>query len=230
MVADGFAPAAPRPGQRGAERMAPARWDATGPVAGWAAGADVPAGASAEPASGTAAPRFMANPDLPANGAPAGGADDETFPLPVILPERPPVRPAERVEPPGPPPAAESADSRVRGPFEAYEQGRSGSAEAGEGTPAAPLRHAPAEPGPPDVTPPAVIGADSEAGTLAPESSAVAKTDKMERIKDLYLTAEAIGDDALAQYFQQVSERQRQLIREYFDEPVADAAEGQPPA
>jgi hypothetical protein len=41
---------------------------------------------------------------------------------------------------------------------------------------------------------------------------------KLDQIKDLYLTAEAIGEDALSQHFQQVSDRQRQLIREYFDQ------------
>ncbi len=50
---------------------------------------------------------------------------------------------------------------------------------------------------------------------------------KMDQIKDLYLTAEAIGEDALDQHFQLVSERQRQLIREYFDEAVATQADGQ---
>jgi len=41
----------------------------------------------------------------------------------------------------------------------------------------------------------------------------------LDQIKDLYLTAEAIGEDALGPCnFQQVSDRQRQLIKEYFDE------------
>jgi hypothetical protein len=48
----------------------------------------------------------------------------------------------------------------------------------------------------------------------------------MDQIKDLYLTAEAIGEDALDKHFQQVSERQRQLIREYFDQVVGGQAEG----
>jgi hypothetical protein len=41
---------------------------------------------------------------------------------------------------------------------------------------------------------------------------------KLDQIKDLYLTAEAIGEDALSKHFNQVSDRQRQLIREYFDQ------------
>jgi hypothetical protein len=40
---------------------------------------------------------------------------------------------------------------------------------------------------------------------------------KLEQLKDLYLTAEAIGEDALDKHFDQVSQRQRQLIREFFE-------------
>ncbi len=40
---------------------------------------------------------------------------------------------------------------------------------------------------------------------------------KLEQIKDLYLTAEAIGEDALDKHFEQVSHRQRELIREFFE-------------
>jgi len=47
----------------------------------------------------------------------------------------------------------------------------------------------------------------------------------MDQIKDLYLTAEAIGEDALDQHFQLVSERQRQLIREYFDRAMPGRAD-----
>jgi hypothetical protein len=44
-----------------------------------------------------------------------------------------------------------------------------------------------------------------------------AATAKLEQLKDLYLTAEAIGEEALDKHFDQVSERQRKLIREFFD-------------
>jgi hypothetical protein len=40
---------------------------------------------------------------------------------------------------------------------------------------------------------------------------------KLDQIKDLYLTAEAIGAEALDKHFEQVSARQRELIREFFD-------------
>jgi hypothetical protein len=49
---------------------------------------------------------------------------------------------------------------------------------------------------------------------------------KMDQIKDLYLTAEALGEDALDdQHFELVSDRQRQLIREYFDQPGGSRAD-----
>jgi hypothetical protein len=85
-----------------------------------------------------------------------------------------------------------------------------------------------AEPGQPEAATGSVPYGDF--GQAEPESKVAAKDGKLEQIKDLYLTAEAIGDDALSQYFQQVSERQRQLIRDYFNDPIADGAQGQPPA
>jgi hypothetical protein len=40
----------------------------------------------------------------------------------------------------------------------------------------------------------------------------------LEKIKDLYLTAEAIGEEALVKHFDQVSKMQRSLISEFFEE------------
>gem|GEM_PF-1819153 len=57
-----------------------------------------------------------------------------------------------------------------------------------------------------------------------PQSAALAKLDQ---IKDLYLTAEAIGEDALSKHFDLVSQRQRQLIREFFDAVVSKRADGE---
>jgi hypothetical protein len=51
-----------------------------------------------------------------------------------------------------------------------------------------------------------------------PEPELEPEDPKLDQIKDLYLTAEAIGEDALNRHFQQVSDRQRQLIKEYFDQ------------
>ncbi len=41
---------------------------------------------------------------------------------------------------------------------------------------------------------------------------------KLEKIKDLYLTAEAIGEEALTKHFDQLSKMQRSLISEFFEE------------
>jgi hypothetical protein len=53
------------------------------------------------------------------------------------------------------------------------------------------------------------------AAVLVPPAQAQAKLDQ---IKDLYVTAEAIGEDALVKHFEEVSRRQRDLIREYFEQ------------
>ena len=41
--------------------------------------------------------------------------------------------------------------------------------------------------------------------------------EKIEQIKDLYVTAESIGEDALVRHFEQLKTRQRSLIREFFE-------------
>jgi hypothetical protein len=47
---------------------------------------------------------------------------------------------------------------------------------------------------------------------------------KLDKIKDLYLTADAIGEDALDKHFEQVSQKQRQLINEFFQRPDSGGA------
>jgi hypothetical protein len=49
------------------------------------------------------------------------------------------------------------------------------------------------------------------------EPSAAHTHEKIEQIKDLYLTAEAIGDDALSRHFDELRQRQRSLISEFFE-------------
>ncbi len=58
------------------------------------------------------------------------------------------------------------------------------------------------------------------------ESLPPAAAAKLDEIKDLLLTAEAIGEHNLDQHFEQVSQRQRELIREFFDQarPGRDAS------
>ena len=42
--------------------------------------------------------------------------------------------------------------------------------------------------------------------------------EKLEKIKDLYLTVEAIGDDNVDKHFDELLQRQRELISDYFKE------------
>jgi hypothetical protein len=56
-------------------------------------------------------------------------------------------------------------------------------------------------------------GRRAEAETLSADTE-----QKLDKIKDLYLTAEAIGEDALVKHFDQVSKMQRSLISEFFEE------------
>jgi hypothetical protein len=64
-----------------------------------------------------------------------------------------------------------------------------------------------------DTTPLTVIMASQPLQVPAPPAQA-----KLDQIKDLYLTAEAIGEDALVRHFEEVSSRQRDLIRQYFEQ------------
>ena len=71
------------------------------------------------------------------------------------------------------------------------------------------------EPGPRPNMIPAPVPPPAE--RVAPRDVPEAAVAKLDQIKDLYLTAEAIGEDALDKHFEQVSQRQRELIREFFD-------------
>jgi hypothetical protein len=85
----------------------------------------------------------------------------------------------------------------------------------------------PAQPSQPSVRPVSVTGSvEPPPATLAgpvvpppPEPRAIpaGAAARLDQLKELYLTAEAIGEDALGKHFEQVSERQRELIREFFE-------------
>ncbi len=62
---------------------------------------------------------------------------------------------------------------------------------------------------------PPAAGAYPAVSAVSPSGPA---QEKMEQIKELYLTAEAIGEDALTKHFELLSQRQRDLIREFFEE------------
>ena len=72
--------------------------------------------------------------------------------------------------------------------------------------------------------------ADSAAGD-APAESAYDRARKLEQIKDLYLTAEAIGEANVDKHFDQLLAQQRELISDYFRQPgPAGSAAGAQPA
>jgi hypothetical protein len=70
----------------------------------------------------------------------------------------------------------------------------------------------PDEPGEPEPA-----AATDPRATLAPAPPG-ASAEKLEKIKDLYLTVEAIGDDNVGKHFDELMTRQRELISDYFKE------------
>jgi hypothetical protein len=138
------------------------------------------------------------------------GPDDETTPMAVILggkaDDQQPAAEAKPHVPSGLP------AKRMRGPFEPPD--KVDPVEAG--TP------------PSDPTTDESAGDSAEVTTMSDAARASLWSPgaaKMDQIKDLYLTAEAIGEDALDQNFELVSDRQRQLIKEYFNEIGAGRAD-----
>jgi hypothetical protein len=63
-------------------------------------------------------------------------------------------------------------------------------------------------------------------GGDGPEDSAHAHAQKLEQIKDLYLTAEAIGEVNVDKHFDQLLAQQRELISEYFKQSSAAKSAG----
>jgi hypothetical protein len=53
-------------------------------------------------------------------------------------------------------------------------------------------------------------------GQASPDDAAEARARKLEQLKDLYLTAEAIGEQNVDKHFDQILAQQRELISEYF--------------
>lgn len=134
-----------------------------------------------------------------------GSLDDDTltWPLPVILPGATALLRPGPVEVP-------------RGPFEPARPSQPRSRQASITGSVEPPAETFATSAPPSAGPPP---------RPIPEAAAA----KLDQIKDLYLTAEAIGEDALDRHFDQVSQRQRELIREFF-ERSGPGTEGRPEA
>jgi hypothetical protein len=160
-------------------------------------------------------------------------ADDDTAPLPVISFDD------QDNDPPAPGPESKDEQApadRVRDPFEPLDrQSIPGIAELAEDQRRSAARTGARQ----ETTEPASASGPRKSGNGQDRPSAPASkagppapppepgSAKMEQIKDLYLTAEAIGEDALDQHFQQVSEKQRELIREYFDQVVRRKSDSQ---
>jgi hypothetical protein len=163
-----------------------------------------------------------AGPAAQAPGPGGAGDDDDTIPLPVITGTGPPGPGINRNEPaaldgPGPavPPSPALAPASIwlppAGPEPAAEWAETppGPEPAGDPLPADPLDLS--------AVPAALIRA-ADALLRAPADAVPGSAqEKMEQIKELYLTAEAIGEDALTKHFELLSQRQHDLIREFFE-------------
>jgi hypothetical protein len=118
-------------------------------------------------------------------------------------------------------PAAGRDDDTVTAPLPAILPGatsvpRPDPAEAPRGF-FEPVRSTSPSPRPVSVTgkvepPPVDYAAPVAPRPIPPEAAA-----KLDQLKDLYLTAEAIGKDALDKHFDQVSQRQSELIKDFFN-------------
>jgi hypothetical protein len=227
------------------------------PLALTAGAADV-AERGGDPLSGEQAAAAGAGPADATTSGLAGREDDEvTAPLPVVVPGVTEAKPDAAVSaaspadgvPAAPSEPAVSLADPVAGLADPAPPVRPAAAGRGDDPNGGPLRGpfeplcgngsaVPADPpgaagdtghaGSPSQDPDGV-GSESGTSQSEPEAADAAAAAKLDQIKDLYLTAEAIGDDALAKHFQQVSERQRQLIREYFDEAIGRGAEDRAP-
>jgi hypothetical protein len=183
-------------------------WAPAGP-GGWVTGADhdwggavpaAPRAAPSEPAPDVAVTKSVESGDT--------GAFDDTEPIPVIRDAGLPAPKTAEDEPAsGPEPGQnQSAPPSVFEP--------AGKKSVFEPAP----KKSVFEPGPKKF-PPDRDGHPDQAGQRAKADSLSAETQaKLEQIKDLYMTAEAIGEDALVKHFDQLSQRQRSLIREFFEQ------------
>ena len=73
-------------------------------------------------------------------------------------------------------------------------------------------------------------GSPAGAGDDRPEASDQAQARKLEQLKDLYLTAEAIGEQNVDKHFDQLLAQQRELISDYFGQPAAAQPGGAGPS
>ena len=123
---------------------------------------------------------------------------------------------------PGAPP---QSGEEARGPFEPLVSSSDPPGTAGRSS----LGPDAAEPAVPDTAHADQAPGDFGAGD-APAESAYDRARKLEQIKDLYLTAEAIGEANVDKHFDQLLAQQRELIGDYFRQsgPAGPAAGAQP--
>jgi len=163
------------------------------------------------------------------------GDEDDTIPLPVITGTEPPGPGIYRPEPaaldgPGPGPAVAPSSARAPASIWLPPAGLEPAAEWAE-TPPGPDPAVASDPLPAgplalDAVPAALIRAADALLRAPADAMPGSAQEKMEQIKELYLTAEAIGEDALTKHFELLSQRQHDLIREFFEKaglPANDA-------
>jgi len=135
---------------------------------------------------------------------------DVSEPAPTSSPRRPPADDAAYwydllAEDPAP------RDEQARGPFEPLLPSGVPTGAAGQ-QPSAEPEPEPASPG----------GTDSD----RQEPPDQARARKLEQLKDLYLTAEAIGEQNVDKHFDQLLAQQRELISEYFRQSPSGQPDG----
>ena len=109
---------------------------------------------------------------------------------------------------------ASPQDEQARGPFEPLLPSATPTGEAGRPLSAEPER-----------------GSPGGAGNDRQEAPEQARARKLEQLKDLYLTAEAIGEQNVDKHFDQLLAQQRELISDYFGQSAAGGprpSEGDP--
>lgn len=170
--------------------------------------------------------------DGPAAGAPAPAVPAAAVPAPEVTAaeetgtageEEPDTAPMPATRPSGttiPRPAPIEAP---RGPFEPARP-RERHAEQEDAGAAGPGTDIPQAPDPAGLPAPAGTAGAGEPAAAAEAAEAAERdlpagaVEKLGQIRDLALMAEAIGEDNLERNFERVSERQRELIREFFEQ------------
>jgi hypothetical protein len=174
---------------------------------------EIPGAGPPAPPSRPAEPAPPAPPFRPAEPAPPAPPFRQAEPVPAAKPRPGEPVPDAKPRPGEPVPAAEPRSG---------EPAAAAKSRPDEPSPAAPKPFSVWEKTPkPSQDPGPASGPDShwdgayEPGHAEPPSPDTQQ--KLEQLKDLYLTAQAIGEDALGKHFDEVSEMQRSLIREFFE-------------